>query len=63
MTGWWLARGERFTVRQLAERTGCTISGAQKMLERVSVALPIAVIGSDDGAHIWAAVDGDDDAR
>ncbi len=66
LVGWWLARGERLTVRQLSERTGCTISGAAKLLERVSVALPIAPIDEVDGAAVWGAIDrvnSGDDAR
>jgi len=58
---WQLARGQRFTAAELASHVGISHSGAAKLLERVSAALPITVIGStDDGGHIWAAMDSDD---
>lgn len=62
MVGWWFARGERFTVRELAGALGLSEHGAYQLLTRASNSLPITVIGStENGAHVWAAMDAQDD--
>ena len=46
-TAYWLANGEGFTVRELADRLGTTSRGARMLLEKVSLALPVVTVENE----------------
>lgn len=56
LTAYWLTRGEGFTVRQLSERLGTTPRGARMLLEKMSLALPLAELDNPhdpNAGAIW----------
>ena len=54
LTAYWLARGDGFTVRELAGKLGTTTRGARALLEKVSLALPLVEVESECGAGaVW----------
>lgn len=61
IAAYWLATGEGFTVRELAARLGITPRGTRMLLEKLSLALPVAETPNECDPHggaVWRICDG-----
>lgn len=60
LAAFWLARGNAFTVAQLAERLEMSPRGCRMLLEKLSLAVPLTVEEGEDGG-VWRICSGESD--
>lgn len=57
LAAFWLAQGQAFTVRELAERLEMSPRGCRLLLEKLSLTLPVVVEEGESGG-VWRICSG-----